>query len=140
METCLGNNSAPRRSWDFCIRSNMSTPPPTPRQDRKWYELSQRHLQMSECLLTGHFPDGSCFHTYHAFECAMSAVIAAKGWRVPPDGRTYGPRRMVYYHGPSGQINEPSTHKVRLILFDQVADKSKSYYSTFSTLKTFLPP
>lgn len=118
----------------------MSTSPLTPRQDLKWYELSQRHLQISECLLTGRFADGSCFHTYHAFECAVGAIIIAKGYLVPPDGKTYGPRRMIYYQGPSGQINEPSTHKVRLILFDQVADRTKPYYTTFSTLKTFLPP
>lgn len=116
----------------------MSTPPLTPRQDRKWYELSQRHLQMSECLLTGNFADGSCFHTYHAFECAIGAVIAAKGWRVPPDGKTYGPSRTVFYPGPSGDIHEPSTHKVRLVLFSEVADRTKPYYNTFSTLKRIL--
>jgi hypothetical protein len=84
------------------------------------------------------FPDGSAFHTYHAFECAVSALIDAKGYPIPPDGKKYGPKGIVYYPGPSGQINEPSTHKVRLILFDQLADKSQQYYTTFSILKRTL--
>lgn len=117
----------------------MSHPPPNPHayEARKWFQLGVRHLGIASSLV-GTFPDGSAFHTYHAFECAISAVIAAKGCGVPPDGKKFGPKRLVYYQGPSGQIREPSTHKVRLILFDQLADKSKPYYGTFSTLKRIL--
>jgi len=116
----------------------MTSPPAPPRQDRKWYELSLRHLRMSSRLLEV-FPDGSVFHTYHAFECAVAAVIAAKGWPIPPQGSTviYAPRRIVY-HGPRGQLNEQSSHKAKLELFDQVADRTKPYYATFSTLKRYL--
>lgn len=116
----------------------MITPAPTPRPDRRWYELSLRHLRMSSRLLRLGFADGSCFHTYHGFECGVSALIAAKGWPVPPVGRQFSPRRRVYYNGPSGQIFEPSTHKIRLILFDEVADRSKPYYATFAILKRIL--
>ncbi len=118
----------------------MTTAPPSLRQDRKWYGLSLRHLRMSLRLLRRGFADGSYFHAYHAFECAVSAVIAAKGFPVPPDGKAYtkGAGRKGYYNGPGGPIYEASTHKSRLILFDQVADRSKPYYGTYSTLKRIL--
>lgn len=118
----------------------MTTPTVIPHPARKWYWLALRHLRISSRLLRSGFPDSSFFHSYHAFECAVSAVIAAKGWPVPPDGKTviYAPKRMVYYSGPGGKIHEPSTHKAKPILFDQVADKSKPYYTTFSTLSRFL--
>ena len=115
----------------------MTTGPPRPSGDRKWYGLSLRHLRMSLRLLRLGFPDGSCFHTYHAFECAVSALIAAKGFPVPPDGKTYLGGR-TYYNGPSGQIYEPSTHKIRLILFNELADKSKPYYASFTRLQRIL--
>jgi hypothetical protein len=118
----------------------MTSPPPTPQQERKWFELSLRHLRMSSRLRRHGFADGSVFHTYHAFECAVGAVIAKKGWPVPPDGATvvYAPRRMSYYSGPGGQLTEQSTHKAKLELFGQIGDTSKPYYSTFAVLKRFL--
>jgi hypothetical protein len=122
----------------------MSTPLPNPHayESRKWFQLGVRHLRIASSLLST-FPDGCVFHTYHAFEHCVSALIAAKGYPVPPEGRTpvvSGPRRMVY-HSPSGTLpGEQSTHKVKLELFDQLANKAKRYYGTFSSLKRFLTP
>ena len=66
----------------------MSHPPPNPHayEARKWFQLGVRHLGIASSLV-GTFPDGSAFHTYHAFECAISAVIAAKGWLYLQTGK-----------------------------------------------------
>ena len=50
---------------------------------RKWYGLAQRHRRMAERLLRSGFGDGAVFHAYHAYECAVSALIAASGVPVP---------------------------------------------------------
>ena len=52
------------------------------------------------------FTDGAMFHTYHAYECAMSALIAAHGVPVPP------------------------SHVGRLALFGQLLDATKPYAAT----------
>lgn len=120
----------------------MASPSGVSHPKHKWYSLAIRHLRMASRLLNMGFADGAFFHTYHAFECAISAVIAAKGYPVPPDGKTviYVPRArpIQYYTAPSGQLRELSTHKVRFILFDELADHSKPYHTRYATLSRFL--
>ncbi len=58
--------------------------PPDPK--RKWYGLTLRHLRMASRLLDSGFPNGAIFHTCHAYECVLSAFIAAHGYPVPPEG------------------------------------------------------
>jgi hypothetical protein len=114
-----------------------------PHIKRKWYRLAKRHLRMAARLLRDGFSDGAFFHSYHAFECAISAIIAAKNYPVPPDGKRTiyaGPKRrkFQYYPAPSGQLKELSSHKVRFLLFDELADHSKSYYTIYQTLSRIL--
>jgi HEPN domain-containing protein len=54
---------------------------------RKWYSLALRHLRIASRLLGAGFADGAYFHVYHAYECGVSAFIAAHGVPVPPEGR-----------------------------------------------------
>lgn len=70
---------------------------------RKWYSLAQRHRRMAQRLLRAGFADGAMFHTYHAFECTVSALIAAHGVAVP------------------------TSHQGRIALFAAVADPTKPY-------------
>jgi hypothetical protein len=119
----------------------MTAPTSAPRPERKWYGLALRHIRITARLLRAGFPDTAYFHAYHAFECAVSAVIAAKGYEVPPEGKRrikMGSKTIRYYPSPSGQIKEDSTHKVKLILFNEVADRSKPYYSSFLMMRSFL--
>lgn len=122
----------------------MSTPIIAPAEDREWYGLAIRHLRMAWRLDRDGFYDGAAFHTYHAFECFVSAFIAAKGYRVPPDGVVHakGPsgKRQVHYPSPRGPIKEGSTHRARLLIFDSLADKTQGYYQDFASLKRFLSP
>ena len=90
----------------------MTAPPSTPHPERKWYGLALRHLRIASRLLRAGFPDAAYFNAYHAFECAVSAVIAAKGYQVPPEGKIKikaGKKTIRYYPSPSGQIKEDST-------------------------------
>jgi hypothetical protein len=119
----------------------MTAPPSAPHPERKWYGLALRNLRIASRLLRAGFPDAAYFHIYHAFECAVSTVIAAKGYQVPPEGRVkikVGKKTIRYYPSPSGRIKEDSTHKVKLILFVELADRSSAYYARFGTLKSFL--
>ncbi len=59
-----------------------------PDPKRKWYGLALRHLRMASRLLDSGFADGAVFHAYHAYECVLSSLIAAKGYPIPPDGKT----------------------------------------------------
>lgn len=88
------------------------TAPIVPPRDakRKWYGLAQRHRRMAERLRRAGFADGTAFHAYHAFECTMSALIAARNLPVP------------------------TSHGRRLALFAQVADPAKPYAATFARL------
>lgn len=46
---------------------------------------------------------------------------------------------IQYYVNPSGKkLEELSTHKVRFILFEDLADHSKPFYIRYATLKRFL--
>lgn len=75
----------------------MTTTPIIPQPKRKWYALALRHLRMASRLLDSGFADGAVFHTYHAYECVLSAFIAANGLPVPPDGKEQLPgNRRIY--------------------------------------------
>ena len=85
----------------------MSAPRVAPQvAKRKWYALAQRHRRMAERLLRSGFPDGVVFHTYHAYECAVSAFIAAHGAPVP------------------------ASHSGRFALFGRLRDATKPYATT----------
>lgn len=118
----------------------MTTPHPNVREKRCWYELSLRHLRMARRLLACGFPDGAAFHAYHTYECALSAVIAASGWQVPPQGRMkmVTPRGLRVYHGPAGSFPDEGTHKARITLFNQIANHSAAYWNRHMTLSRFL--
>lgn len=101
---------------------------------RKWYGLALRHQRMAAVLLHAGFADGTVFHAYHAYECVLSAFIAAKGYPVPPEGWTT-------LRSPSGQtikayplnpvpIQDRSAHKARLIFFDQLAERAMPCFAT----------
>jgi hypothetical protein len=120
----------------------MTTPPASaPHRERQWYGLALRHLRMASLLLTS-YPDGAFFHCYHAYECAVSALIAARGYHVPPEGRTYyvnaSGKQVKYYPSPTRQITEPSSHKAKFLLFNDLADRTKQYFSIHSTLSRFI--
>lgn len=108
-----------------------------PDAKRRWLRLAVRHLRMSRRLLESGFADGAMFHTYHAYECALSTVIAASGYSVPPKGWVElsdpdDPKKTVrYYASPKGHFKEGSSHKARVVLFKQLADQAKPYYSTY---------
>ncbi|CAN5566428.1 hypothetical protein BH11ARM1_BH11ARM1_10410 [soil metagenome] len=114
----------------------------TPDIRRKWYGLALRHLRMASRLLRHGFADGATFHAYHAFECLLSAHIAANGYDVPPEGaqvQQVRPGKSIkVFPSPRGVIPEPSAHKARIIFFGEVADTTKPYFTTFATLKRFL--
>ena len=73
---------------------------------RKWYALAQRHRRMAERLFGSGFVDGTVFHAYHAYECALSALIAAHGVPVP------------------------ASHVGRFALFGRLSDPTKPYALT----------
>jgi len=114
----------------------------TPDIKRKWYGLALRHHRMASRLLRRGFADGAAFHAYHAFECTLSAHIAASGYEVPPEGwtRLHTPsgKTIRAYPSPGGGIQDRSAHKARLVFFDQVADRTKPYFATYSILSRFL--
>jgi hypothetical protein len=93
-------------------------------------------------LLDLQFWDGAVFHTYHAYECVLSAMIAASGYPVPPEGITQitlpNGKQAKLYPSPAGHIPEPSAHKARVLFFDQLADQTKPYWAAHSNLKRFL--
>ena len=73
---------------------------------RKWFALAQRHRRMAERLLRSGFADGAVFHAYHAYECVVSALIAAHGVPVP------------------------ASHVGRFALFARLRDATKPYAAT----------
>src|SRR5438270_9855049 len=96
----------------------MTTAPiAQPDRKRKWYGLALRHLRMASRLLRAGFADGAIFHTYHAYECVLSALIAAHGHPVPPEGwttiTTPSGRTVSLYPSPSGGIPDRSAHRAR---------------------------
>jgi hypothetical protein len=115
---------------------------PTVREDRRWYYLALRHLRMGRRLLRSGFADGAAFHGYHCYECLLSAVIAAKGYPVPPEGWTKlelpTGRTIEAYPSPSGSIQERNAHKARIVFFDELADPGRRYFALHRLLRTFL--
>lgn len=113
-----------------------------PDPKRKWYSLALRHLRMASRLLDSGFPDGSVFHAYHAYECVLSALIAAKGYPVPPDGKKQmiSPKgnKVFGYPSPQGNFLQQGTHKVRQIFFIELADMSKPYYAQHLVLSRYI--
>jgi HEPN domain-containing protein len=61
---------------------------------------------MAERMLRSGFSDGAVFHGYHAYECAVSALIAASGVPVP------------------------TSHTGRFTLYDRVQDARQPYALT----------
>lgn len=61
---------------------------------------------MAERLLRTGFADGAIFHAYHAYECSMSALIAAHGVPVP------------------------ASHGARFTLYTALRDSTKPYAAT----------
>jgi len=120
----------------------MTTIPTVPQPKRKWYALSLRHLRMASRLLDSGFADGAVFHTYHAYECVLSAFIAAKGHPVPPDGRLQlpGNRRIYGYRSARDEetFHQGGTHKIRQILFGELANQSKPYYAKYQALSRYI--
>lgn len=117
-----------------------STGPADPK--RKWYGLALRHLRMASRLLGQGFADGGAFHAYHCYECVLSALIAARGYAVPPEGRmtftSPSGRTIRAYLSPSGRIEELSAHRARILFFDELADRTRTYYATHQVLRRFL--
>ena len=98
---------------------------------------------MADTLLKAGFADGSVFHAYHAYECALSSLVAANGYEVPPNGLVTGPspstgRQVRLYPGPNGAIVEPSAHRLRMVLFGQLQDLTQPYAATFAVLSRFM--
>lgn len=120
--------------------TTTSTIPPD--QKRKWYSLALRHLRMASRLLDSGFADGATFHIYHAYECVLSAFIAAHGYPVPPEGWTAltSPTGKIIraYPSPGGGIQDKSAHKARLMFFIDLADVTKLYYTHHRTLGRYL--
>jgi hypothetical protein len=116
--------------------------PISPDKKRKWYGLALRHLRMASRLVDSSFIDGAVFHIYHAYECTVSSLIAAKGFAVPPDGKVLltlsSGKQKKGYASPRGGITENSTHKARLILFNQLADPTKGYTRIHRSLGRFM--
>lgn len=109
---------------------------------RAWYYLALRHHRMASRLLRLGFADGAVFHAYHAYECVLSAFITTRGYEVPPEGwttlRLPSGRSVQAYPSPLGGIQDRSAHKARIVFFDQLADRSQSYYATHARLRTFI--
>lgn len=120
----------------------MVNTPTLPNEARKWYWLGLRHLRMAQSLFRLGMADGAVFHIYHAYECGVSALIAAKGYSVPPSGKTSltlpSGRTVQGYRSPGTPITEQSTHKARFLLFSQVADQTTQYYQIHARLSRFV--
>lgn len=83
---------------------------------RRWYALAQRHRRMAERLRRSGFFDGAVFHTFHAYECVVSALIAANGNPVPPN------------------------HGRRFLLFARLRDPTRPYAATQTQLDVLTFP
>lgn len=68
---------------------------------------------MADRLLRAGFTDGALFHSYHAYECVMSALLASLDLRVPPN------------------------HARRVVLFEQHRDPTKPYAASQEQLGGF---
>lgn len=99
-------------------------------------------MRMASLLMRAGYADGAVFHAYHAYECMLSALIAAKGYPVPPEGWTRldlpSGRTVAAYPSPGGGIQDRSAHKARIVFFDQLADRTKPYFAAPARLSRFL--
>lgn len=117
-----------------------------PKQQRRWFRLGLRHLRMASRLLRCGFADGAVFHTYHAYECVVSAFLAAKGYSVTPNGRVVrgsSKRRRgstKSSHSSTNPQTSQSPHKQRLLLFNQLADRTKPYFHVHTILSRMVTP
>lgn len=114
-----------------------------PDEKRRWYFLALRHRRICWRLNGMGFPDAAVFHAYHAYECAMSALIAARGYPVPPRGRVPNPanpkgKTKVYQLPLGGTHQDQGAHVARDVLFRQLADPSRQYMGIYRILRTFL--
>lgn len=99
---------------------------------RRWYALAQRHRRMAERLLRSGFADGAVFHAFHAYECTVSALIAARGIPVPPNHA----RRFALFQALRSAASPYATTQAGLDLFT-VATRNASLYLDG---RTGLPP
>ncbi len=121
----------------------ITSPVVRPDPKRKWYGLALRHIRMARRLLNSGFSDGATFHAYHAYECVLSAFIAASGYSVPPDGWTKlvppsGGKPVRLYPSPKGGFQENSAHKARIKFFIDLADSTKPYFPLHNSLQRYL--
>ena len=97
---------------------------------------------MASRLLVAGFADGAIFHTYHAYECVLSAFIAAHNYPVPPEGWTKltSPtgKSILAYASPKGGIQDKSAHRARLMFFIELADPTKPYFTHHAILSRFI--
>ena len=88
------------------------------------------------------FADGAVFHAYHAYECVISAFIAANGYPVPPEGwnslHLPSGKMVKAFAPPHGAIQDRNAHKARIVFFDQLSDPTKPYFATHQRLRTFI--
>lgn len=118
----------------------MATNPRVSQEKDKWLRLAVRHLRMAVKLSEKGLHDGALFHTYHAFECTASAFLAFKGNPVPPEGRMtkrVNGKNIKYYPSASRHITDQSTHKVKVIIFGDLADKTSNYYAQYMSMSRF---
>ena len=97
---------------------------------------------MALVLLRAGFAEGAVFHAYHAYECILSAFIAAKGYPVPPEGwtkiRSPSGKLIHAYPSPAAPIKDRSAHKARIVFFDHLADRTKPYFATHGRLRRII--
>lgn len=120
----------------------MTAPAPIVAQGRKWFGLVLRHRRIARVLLRAGYADGAVFHAYHAYECVLSAYIAAKGFHVPPEGQTKirdpSGKWIRVYSPPGEPIRELNAHKARIVFFNQLADHTEPHYAAHQQLSRIL--
>jgi hypothetical protein len=92
-----------------------------------WLNLTRRHLRMARRLGEAALYDGAVFHTYHAFECFVSAALASRGHdpAKPPTG---------YRTGSAGRV---SSH-VAILNWFQDEYRGQAVASDSSALRVYL--
>ena len=94
----------------------------------KWLRLAVRHLRICRSL-ANKFPDGTTFHAYHAFECAVSAFIAAHGRDVPP---------LDKKRASGGTPHPKSDHKRRISIFRKLTQPTDHSNSLFGRMAPYM--
>jgi hypothetical protein len=75
-----------------------------------WLTLVDRHLVMAQHLGQVHMYEGALFHTYHAFECFVSAGLSSQGHdpsRPPRRLVRAGPHAAVFDWFDDSYKNQP---------------------------------